>query len=43
MRLIRPPIIVFSPVSTSVTRHGSAAALWTSMLLSFMSKVTFDI
>ena len=31
--LIRPPIIVFSPVSTKVTRHGSAAALWTSMLL----------
>jgi hypothetical protein len=26
IRLVRPPIMVFSPVSTSVTRHGSAAA-----------------
>ena len=40
---MRPPIMVFSPVSTSVTRHGSAEALCTSILLVFMSNVTFDI
>ena len=33
---MRPPIIVCSPVSTNVTRHGSAAALCTSTLLCFI-------
>ena len=28
---MRPPVCVSAPVSTSVTRHGSAAFWWTSM------------
>ena len=40
---MRPPIMVLSPVSTSVTRQGSAAASWTSILLRLTSNVTFDM
>jgi hypothetical protein len=40
---MRPPIIVFSPVSMSVTRQGSAVASCTSMVLRLMSSVTFHI
>ena len=42
-RLIRPPVCVSAPVSTSVTRHGSAAFWWTFIELSLMSKVTSDM
>ena len=43
IRLMRPPVWVSGPVSTSVTRHGSAAFWWTTIELSRMSKVTSDM
>ena len=39
----RPPVPVVSPVSTRVTRQGSATELWTVMLLFTMSKVTSEV
>ena len=42
-RFIRPPVWVFSPVSTSVTFQGSALRWWTCISLFVMSKVTSDI
>ena len=41
-RFSRPPVIVVSPVSTSVTRQGSVVEWWTSISPLRMSNVTSD-
>ena len=40
MRLTRPPVMVFRPVSAMVTVHGSDSLLWTVMPFDLKSKVT---
>ena len=43
MRLTRPPVIVLSPVSTTVTLHGSAKLSCTSIEFVCRSNVMSDV